>query len=64
MSGKTLVMDKVIVVANFTNSSSSTTVNVPATGNWKNLMTGATVSLGSTYTASLGANSYIVLVRE
>lgn len=64
MGGKTLVMDKVIIVANFTSSQKSTTVNVPATGTWKNLMTGASVSLGSTYTANLAANDYIVLVRE
>ena len=63
MSGKQLVMDNVIMVANFTNQSSSTTVNVPATGQWRNLMTGETVNLGSSYTANLGAHDYIILVR-
>jgi hypothetical protein len=63
MSGKQLVMDNVIMVANFTNQSSSTTVNVPATGQWRNLMTGEMVNLGSSYTANLGAHDYIILVR-
>lgn len=64
MSGKTLVMDRVIMVANFTNAASTTTVNVPTSGSWTNLMTGEKLSLGSTYTANLGASDYIVLVRE
>ena len=63
MSGKTLVMDKVIVVANFTNSASTTTVNVPSAGEWTNLITGEKVQLGSTYSANLAANDYIVLVK-
>ena len=64
MTGKVLVMDKVIVVANFSNAQSTTTVNVPYAGEWTNLMTGAKVQLSSTYSATLGGSDYIVLVRE
>ena len=63
MGGKTLVMDRVIVVANFTNTQATTTVNVPQTGEWTNLMTGAKVQVGSSYTVSLPANDYVVLVK-
>ena len=64
MSGKILVMDKVIVVANFTNSEATTTVNVPNTGEWTNLMTGEKVQLGSSYSVTLAGSDYIVLVKE
>ena len=63
MGGKTLVMDRVIVVANFTNSQTTTTVEVPNTGEWTNLMTGEKVNLGSTYNVTLAGSDYIVLVR-
>ena len=63
MGGKTLVMDRVIVVANFTNTQATTTINVPQTGEWTNLMTGAKVQVGSSYTVSLPANDYVVLVK-
>ena len=64
MGGKTLVMDRVIVVANFTNAETTTTVNVPQASTWRNLMTDAAVTLGSTYSAKLAAHDYIVLVRD
>ncbi len=64
MSGKVLVMDKVIVVANFTNNESTTTINVPNTGEWTNLMTDEKVQLGSSHSVTLAGNDYIVLVRE
>ena len=64
MGGKTLVMDKVIVVANFTNSQTTTTVNVPNTGEWTNLMTGEKVQLGSSHSITLAGSDYIVLVKE
>ncbi len=63
MGGKILVMDNVIMVANFNNVQSSTTVNVPVQGKWRNLMTDEEVSLGATYTATLNAHDYIILVR-
>jgi hypothetical protein len=63
MGGKVLVMDNVIVVANFSNAQTSTAVNVPQSGEWTNLISGEKVSLGSTYTATLAAHDYIVLVR-
>ena len=63
MSGKTLVMDRVIVVANFTNAESTTTVSVPTTGEWTNLITGEKVQLGSSYNVTLKGSEYIVLVR-
>ena len=64
MSGKVLVMNKVIVVANFTNAEATTTVNVPNTGEWTNLMTGEKVQLGSSYSVTLAGSDYIVLVKE
>ena len=64
MGGKTLVMDKVIVVANFNNAESTTTINNPNAGEWTNLMTGEKVQVGSSHTFTLGASNYIVLVRE
>ena len=64
MSGKVLVMDKVIVVANFSNNEATTTVNVPAAGQWTNLMTGDAVELGASHSFTLAASDYIVLVRE
>ena len=63
MGGKTLVMDNVIMVANFTNATVSTTVNVPVAGEWTNLMTDQKVSLSGSYTATLAANDYIIFVR-
>ena len=63
MGGKVLVMDKVIVVANFNNAESTTSVTVPVTGEWTNLLTGEKVELGSTYNCTLGASDYIVLVK-
>ena len=64
MGGKTLVMDKVIVVANFNNAESTTTINNPNAGEWTNLMTDEKVQVGSSHTFTLGASDYIVLVRE
>ena len=64
MGGKVLVMDKVIVVANFNNKESTTSVNVPSAGEWTNLMTGEKVQLGSSHSFTLGASDYIVLVKE
>jgi hypothetical protein len=63
MSGKILVMDNVIVVANFTNEESTTQVNVPNAGEWTNLMTGEKVTLSASYEAVLGGGDYVVLVR-
>ena len=64
MGGKVLVMDKVIVVANFNNAESTTSVNVPSAGEWTNLMTGEKVQLSSSHSFTLAANDYIVLVKE
>lgn len=61
--GKHLVMDNVIVVANFSNSHVSFNINVTNPGVWTNLMTGAKITLGSTYNVSLAGSDYIVLVR-
>lgn len=63
MGGKILVMDRVIMVANFTQAEVSTTVDVPEAGDWTNLMTGESVTLGSSYTAKLAGSDYIILVR-
>ena len=64
MGGKTLVMDKVIVVANFNNAQSSTTITNPNPGEWTNLMTGEKVQVNGSHTFTLAASDYIVLVRE
>ena len=64
MGGKTLVMDKVIVVANFNNAEQTTSVNVTNPGEWTNLMTGEKVNLGSSHSVTLAGGDYIVLVRE
>ena len=64
MSGKTLVMDKVIVVANFTNAQASTTISNPNSGEWTNLMTGEKVQVNGSHTFTLDGSDYIVLVRE
>ena len=64
MGGKTLVMDKVIVVANFNNAESTTTINNPNAGEWTNLMTGEKVQVNTSHSFTLGASDYIVLVRE
>ena len=63
MGGKVLVMDKVIVVANFNNAESTTQVTVPEAGEWTNLLTGEKVQLGTTYSCSLAGSDYIVLVK-
>ena len=63
MGGKVLVMDRVIVVANFNNAQSTTSVNVPSAGEWTNLMTGEKVQLGSTHSFTLAGSDYIVLVK-
>ena len=63
MGGKTLVMDKVIVVANFTNAESSTTITNPNPGEWTNLMTGDKVNVAASHTFTLAASDYIVLVK-
>ena len=64
MSGKTLVMDKVIVVANFTNAEASTTISNPNAGEWTNLLTGEKVQVGGSHTFTLAGSDYIVLVCE
>ena len=69
MAAKTLVYSNaggsVIVMANFTNTSSNATCNVPVQGEWKNLITGEAVTLSSTnYTTTLAAGDYVVLVKE
>ena len=64
MGGKTLVMDKVIVVANFTNAQTSTTISNPNAGEWTNLMTGEKVQVGGSHTFTLAGSDYIVLVKE
>ena len=64
MGGKTLVMDKVIVVANFNNAESTTTINNPNAGEWTNLLTGEKVQVNDSHSFTLGASDYIVLVRE
>ena len=64
MGGKILVMDKVIVVANFNNAEYTTTINNPNPGEWTNLMTGEKVQVNGSHTLTLGASDYIVLVRE
>ena len=63
MGGKTLVMDKVIVVANFNNAESSTTINNPNPGEWTNLMTGEKVQVNGSHTFTLAGSDYIVLVK-
>ena len=62
MGGKTLVMDRVIVVANFTNAQHTTTVE-NVSGEWTNLMTGEKVNISSDYNVTLNGSDYIVLVR-
>ncbi len=63
--GKTLVLSNndgaVIVVANQTTGSATTTVNVPKTGEWTNIITGQKVNLNSTYTVALGAHEFVAL---
>ena len=58
-----LVMDNVIMVANFSTTASSTNVVVPVSGEWQNLMTGERVQLGDSYVAELEAHDYVILVR-
>ncbi len=69
MAAKTLVYStnagSVIVMANFTNASSNATCNVPVQGTWKNLITDAAVELNTaTFSTTLAAGDYIVLVKE
>ncbi len=69
MAAKTLVYSttagSVIVMANFTNSPSNATCNVPVQGTWKNLITDAAVELNAaTFSTTLAAGDYIVLVKE
>ena len=64
MGGKTLVMDKVIIVANFNNAESTTTINNPNPGEWTNLLTGEKIQVNDSHSFTLGASDYIVLVRE
>ena len=64
MGGKVLVMDKVIVVANFNNAASTTSVNIPSVGEWTNLLTGEKLQLGATHNFTLAGSDYIVLVKE
>ncbi|MBQ1201107.1 MAG: hypothetical protein IIX59_03940, partial [Alistipes sp.] len=55
----------VIVMANFTNTPSNATCNVPVKGTWKNLISNANVELNAaTFSTTLGAGDYIVLVKE
>ena len=65
MGGKTLVLSNtyggVIVVANQSTASASTTVSVPQTGEWTNILTGEKVTLGSSYSVTLGAHQCVVL---
>lgn len=63
MGGKVLVMDRVIVVANFNNAESTTQVNVPSAGEWTNLMTGEKVQLNATHNFTLAGSDYVVLVK-
>jgi hypothetical protein len=69
MAAKTLVYStnagSVIVMANFTNSPSNATCNVPVQGTWKNLITDAAVELNSaTFSTTLAPGDYVVLVKE
>ena len=65
MGGKTLVLSNsyggVIVVANQSTSSATTTVSVPQTGQWTNILTGEKVNLNSSYTVTLAAHQCVVL---
>ena len=63
MGGKTLVMDNVIVVANFTNAETTTAIEVPTAGEWTNLITGEKVTLAARHEVVLAGSDYIVLVR-
>jgi hypothetical protein len=62
-AGKTLVMDRVIVVANFTNSQTTTTINVSNPGEWTNLLTGSKVQVDASHSITLAGSDYIVLVK-
>ena len=63
--GKTLVLSNndgaVIVVANQTSGSATTTVSGPQTGEWTNIITGQKLNLGSSHTVTLGAHEFVVL---
>ena len=67
MGGKTLVLSNnyggVIVVANQSTASATTTVSVPQTGQWTNILTGEKVTLNSSYTVTLAAHQCVVLGR-
>ena len=62
-AGKVFILDDAIWVANFTNEPSKTTISVPSAGQWTNLLTNETVTLGSTYEVELEGNDFIVLVK-
>ncbi len=57
-------MDKVVMVANFTNAASSTTISIPNAGQWRNLLTGEMVILSSSQTVNLGASEFVTYVRD
>ena len=66
MGSKTLVLSNshggVIVVANQNvTGNSSTTVSVPQTGEWTNIITGEKVNLSSSYNVTLKPHEFIVL---
>ncbi len=68
MAGKTLVLSNehgaVIVVANqSTTETKTTSVDVPQTGEWTNIITGAKVTLGSTHSVTLKPHEFVVLGR-
>ncbi len=54
----------VIVVSNFSNSHVEFDIAVPKSGVWQNLMSGASISLGSNYHVSLNGGEYVVLVKD
>ena len=67
MGGKTLVLSNsyggVIAIANLSANSATTTVSVPQSGEWTNILTGKKENLGSSYTVTLGAHQCVVLGR-
>ena len=63
MGSKMLIMDNVIYIANFSSTESTTLVNVPESGKWRNLMTDEEVTLGDTHEVTLEANDFVIFVR-
>lgn len=66
MAGKTLVLSNehgaVIVVANqSTKETKTTSVDVPQTGVWTNIITGEKINLGSTHSVTLAPHEFVVL---